>query len=292
MQLEQQTVHIADDFDLDKIIASGQCFRPLRRADGWYRFITGRHLLYLLPQGQGDHIARCERGAWQSVWNDYFDMRRNYAALRRELEAGSGKESFLGRALAHGEGIRILRQEPWEMLVEFIISQRKSIPAIRTAVELLAQNFGEPVQAEGESVRLFPTAASLAAAPEQALRACGLGYRTPYVQNAARQVACGELDLAAIGTLCDEELFARLMQLEGVGKKVANCVCLFGYGRTAMAPVDVWVQRLIDEEFAGEDPFPQYGQNAGIAQQYLFCYKRDTARAAKAQKPKSNALGA
>lgn len=287
MQLEQQTVQITDDFDLDKIIASGQCFRPLRLTDGSYRFITGRHLLYLRPQGQGSYTALCERGAWQGVWSDYFDMQRSYASLRRELGALDSGDSFLNRSLAHSEGIRVLRQEPWEVLIEFIISQRKSIPAIRTAVELLAQNFGECVQGAGESVRLFPTAASLAAAPEQALRACGLGYRTPYVQNAARQAACGQLDMAALGKLSDEELFARLMQLEGVGKKVANCVCLFGYGRTAMAPVDVWVQRLIDEEFGGKDPFPQYGQNAGIVQQYMFCYKRDTARAAKAKKPKS-----
>lgn len=284
MQFEQMEVSIADDFDLDKILASGQCFRPQRCADGRYRFITGGHVLYLRQAGQNVYLAQCEPGAWESVWCAYFDLQRDYAALRCSLCAGCESESFLCRALAHGAGIRILRQDAWETLVTFLISQRKSIPAIRTAVELLAQRFGESVEGAGETVRLFPTAGRLAAVPEQELRACGLGYRTPYVAAAARQVASGQLDLAALERLSDAQLFARLQQLEGVGKKVANCVCLYAYARTAMVPVDVWVERLIAEEFGGQDPFVQYGQNAGIVQQYLFCYKRDTARAAKANK--------
>ena len=91
---------------------------------------------------------------------------------------------------------------------------------------------------------------------------------------AAAQAAARTLDLNALAVLPDNALFSRLLTLDGVGKKVANCVCLFGYGRTAMAPIDVWIQRLIDEEFGGRDPFPAYGQQAGIVQQYLFYYKR------------------
>lgn len=284
MQLEQCTININDDFDLDKIIESGQCFRPKRLAGGQCRFITGRHLLYISEQPGGGYEVLCEPGAWQSVWCAYFDLDRSYAAIRRQLAAHGEPGDFLCRSLDYGAGIRILRQEPWETLISFIISQRKSIPAIRTAIEALASRFGEEVGGAGETVRLFPTAASLAAAPESELRACGLGYRTGYVQNAARKAAGGELDLAALGALSDTELFARLLGLEGVGKKVANCVCLFGYGRTAMAPVDVWIQKLIDEEFGGKDPFSQYGAAAGIAQQYMFGYERDTHRAAKAKK--------
>jgi len=93
---------------------------------------------------------------------------------------------------------------------------------------------------------------------------------------AAAQAAARTLDLDALAVLPDNALFSRLLTLDGVGKKVANCVCLFGYGRTAMAPIDVWIQRLIDEEFGGRDPFPAYGQQAGIVQQYLFYYKRST----------------
>ena len=164
------------------------------------------------------------------------------------------------------------------MLITFLISQRKSIPAIRTAVEHLARCCGEPLSAEGDEVFLFPTPQQLCGLSEAQLMGCGLGYRTRYIQNAAAQASSGALDLGALAALPDDVLFSRLLELDGVGKKVANCVCLFGYGRTAMAPIDVWIQRLIDEEFGGRDPFPSYDQQAGIVQQYLFYYKRSTSR--------------
>lgn len=278
MNFLHSTIEITDDFDLDKILSSGQCFRPERRADGWYRFLCGRNILYLRPMEQGRFEMLCERGAWKAVWENYFDLSRDYAALRSSLSGQAGQNPFLVRALESGAGLRVLRQDPWEMLVTFIISQRKSIPAIRTAINLLAQTFGEAVQGAGETVYLFPSAGRLAAVPEEELHRCGLGYRTHYVSSAAQQAAQGTLDLKALAVLNDTALFSRLQELEGVGKKVANCVCLFGYGRAAMAPIDVWVERLINDEFAGVNPFPQYGEVAGIVQQYLFCYKRDVSK--------------
>lgn len=272
--LTHQLVTIRDDFDLDKILESGQCFRPEKLADGRYRFLSGNALLFLTPLGGRQYDAAWYGAGWD-FWAGYFDLGRDYAALRRSLQ---GQSPYLDKALQFGSGIRILRQDAWEMLVTFIISQRKSIPAIRTAVERLARCCGQPLLAEGDEVHFFPTAAQVAALSEEQLAGCGLGYRTPYLQHAAAQAACGALDLDALADLPDDALFARLLTLDGVGRKVANCVCLFGYGRTAMAPIDVWVQRLIDDEFGGIDPFPAYGQQAGIVQQYLFYYKRSTSR--------------
>ena len=271
MELTQQNVLIEDDFALDKILESGQCFRPQKQADGWYRFISGGRVLYLRPEGGQSYTVRCEAGEWQGFWHSYFDLDRNYSALRQKLD---GQDMFLQCAMDYGKGIRILQQEPWEMLVTFIISQRKSIPAIRTAVELLCERYGEPVETGKETVYAFPTPQALCRAGEAGLQACGLGYRTRYVLHAAHDVAEGALDLYALASLSDEELYARLMQLDGVGKKVANCVCLFGYGRVGRVPVDVWIERLINEEFGGSDPFPRFGSEAGIVQQYLFYYKR------------------
>lgn len=265
-----QRVTIQDDFDLDKILESGQCFRPRKLADGRCRFVSGKALLYLTPLGCGQYDAAWYGADWD-VWAGYFDLGRSYAALRQSL---AGQSAYLDAALAFGQGIRVLRQDPWEMLVTFIISQRKSIPAIRTAVEQLARCCGEPLCAEGDEVFLFPTPEQLCGLTEAQLTGCGLGYRTRYIQHAAAQAAARTLDLDALAVLPDNALFSRLLTLDGVGKKVANCVCLFGYGRTAMAPIDVWIQRLIDEEFGGRDPFPAYGQQAGIVQQYLFYYKR------------------
>jgi len=272
MKLEEKTVEITDDFDLDKILESGQCFRPEKRPDGWYRFISGEHLLYIRPQGETLYAVHCEPGMWENFWHSYFDLDRSYSVLRGKLDR---RDDFLQRAMEYGRGIRVLRQDAWEMLVTFIISQRKSIPAIRTAVNLLAERYGRPLAAEnGEKIFAFPTAESLCRAGEQALQQCGLGYRTRYVLHAAQQAADGTLKMAQLEALPDEALFARLMELEGVGKKVANCVCLFGYGRVGRVPVDVWIERLIREEFGGCDPFPQFGPEAGIVQQYLFFYKR------------------
>ena len=274
VSLTHQLVAIQDDFDLDKIIESGQCFRPQKLSDGRYRFLSGSALLYLTPLGDGQYDAAWY-GSDREYWADYFDSGRNYAALRCSL---AGQSSYLDKSLDFGQGIRILHQDPWEMLITFLISQRKSIPAIRTAVEHLARCCGEPLSAEGDEVFLFPTPQQLCGLSEAQLMGCGLGYRTRYIQNAAAQASSGTLDLGALAALPDDALFSRLLELDGVGKKVANCVCLFGYGRTAMAPIDVWIQRLIDEEFGGRDPFPSYDQQAGIVQQYLFYYKRSTSR--------------
>ena len=274
VSLTHQLVAIQDDFDLDKIIESGQCFRPQKLSDGRYRFLSGSALLYLTPLGDGQYDAAWY-GSDREYWADYFDLGRNYAALRCSL---AGQSSYLDKSLDFGQGIRILHQDPWEMLITFLISQRKSIPAIRTAVEHLARCCGEPLSAEGDEVFLFPTPQQLCGLSEAQLMGCGLGYRTRYIQNAAAQASSGTLDLGALAVLPDDALFSRLLELDGVGKKVANCVCLFGYGRTAMAPIDVWIQRLIDEEFGGRDPFPSYDQQAGIVQQYLFYYKRSTSR--------------
>jgi len=267
-----QPIQIEDDFDLDKILDSGQCFRPCRVQSGEYRFITGSQLLYLRPLGEGEYRAKCAPGEWERTWRPYFDLERSYGSLRRRW---AGQAGFAQQALDYGQGIRVLRQDPWEMLITFILSQRKSIPAIRTGVELLAERFGQVVDTGTERVSLFPSPAQLAAAAESDLRDCGLGYRTRYIQHAAQAVASGALDLKSLALLPDETLLAKLMEMDGVGKKVANCVALFGYGRTALAPIDVWIARLIQEDFDGQDPFPQYGAEAGILQQYFFYYKRN-----------------
>ena len=163
--LTHQLVTIQDDFDLDKIIESGQCFRPQKLADGRYRFLSGGALLYLTPLGAGQYDAAWYGSDWE-CWANYFDLGRNYAALRCSL---AGQSNYLDKSLDFGQGIRILHQDPWEMLITFLISQRKSIPAIRTAVERLARCCGEPLSAEGDEVFLFPT-------PQQL---CGLSGAQP-----------------------------------------------------------------------------------------------------------------
>ena len=261
-------ISITDDFDLAKIACSGQCFRVKEFEDGSFRFVTGREALYL-RQSAGGFAVSCPEETWQRVWVPYFDLGRTYSAVQKIIPES---DTYMQLAAQEGRGIRILRQDPWEMLVTFIISQRKNIPAIQQAVELLAERFGEAVTTPYETLYTFPTAEQLAGAQAGDLAACKLGYRVPYIQNAVAKVLSGQMDLAALATLPDAELFEKLKTIRGVGDKVANCICLFAYGRMGAAPIDTWIHKIIAREYGGHNPFPAYGEHAGILQQFAFYY--------------------
>ena len=251
-------------FDPWAIAQSGQCFR-MSGDDKGVTARAGGRCVRVERSGAGRFTFSCDQDEYARVWRPYFDLDTDYAAMQN---AAPPNDAFLRRAMRAGRGLRILRQEPWETLICFILSQRKSIPAIRGCTEQLCARFGEPC-GDGWA---FPTAERLAEAADAELRACGLGYRAPYVLATARRVAQGALD--NLSTLADDALLERLMAMEGVGVKVANCVALFGYHRLACAPVDVWIARVIEEEYAGQSPFEGYGAYAGLYQQYLFCGRR------------------
>jgi N-glycosylase/DNA lyase len=262
-------ITVDDDFDLDKIINSGQCFRPRKTEDGIYRFITGKHTVDIrdITKEAGEkNVDRatelevsCSQNEWDDVWHQYFDLDTNYRKIRKRIPSD---DLFLKNCAKSGAGIRILRQDKFEMLISFIISQRKSIPAIRTSIERLVGLYGK----DG----FFPEPEAMLAATEDELASCGLGYRCSYVYNAARRVALGEFDLEEIDNLPDDELFDTLKSFAGVGDKVANCVALFAYHRCGRAPVDTWIARIINEHYDGVNPFNRYGTVAGIMQQYMF----------------------
>ena len=266
-------VTIKDDFDLEKIIDSGQCFRGKCLEDGSYRFISGDSVIYLRPkEGEpGVYTVSCDHNSWETIWFPFFDLERCYSEIA-VLE--SGKHEFVDQAIAHGRGVRLLRQDPWEMLLTFIISQRKSIPAIIKSVEALSEKYGHEIVTEQERLKAFPSPEEMKDATEEELAACGLGYRVKYILDAIQKVNSGELNLQAIAELPDDILLEKLQAVMGVGIKVANCIALFAYGRTACVPVDVWIFRAIEKECGGISPFSLYGENAGIIQQYIVYYQR------------------
>lgn len=264
-------VETEEELSLDKIIDSGQCFRPRRLSSGLYRFIKGREILYIRPErGEREFLVSCSREKWERIWAEYFDLGRSYRKLLRGIPEEDG---YLRRAEAFGRGIRVLRQDPFEVLISFIISQRKSIPAIRGCIEKLSACCGRSVRTpyEEEPVFLFPSPESIAALSEEELRKLGLGYRAPYLRDAAERTLRGELSAERLSALSTERLCEELLRTRGVGRKVADCVLLFGYGRTERAPIDVWIRRTIEERYLGEDPFPSLPE-PGILQQYLFYY--------------------
>ena len=267
MELEENTVQIRDDFDPDKILESGQCFRPRKQAEGWYRFVSGRQLLYLRPLRSGTYTVRCEPGAWETFWHGYFDLGRSYAALRGKLDS---RDDFLQRAMEYGRGIRVLRQDRWEALCSFIISQNNNIKRIRGIVETLCDTWGEPLPGGRSS---FPGPEVLASLTEEDLQPLRSGFRAKYILDAARKTASGEVDLDHVASLPTEEAAAELCRIRGVGIKVAHCALLYGFHRIECLPVDVWMKRVMSTMYPQGLP-EELLPYAGIAQQYLFHYSR------------------
>ncbi len=264
-------INVEDDFDLYKIANCGQCFRGIEVTAGVYRFITRENVIYM-KANECDPVTglvtkldvSVSSNEWDDVWHSYFDMDRDYKSIRQSIV----DDEYLTKAAELGKGIRILRQDYYEMLITFIISQRKSIPAIRTSVERMCKLHGKEIKTDYETLYAFPSVKKLADADD--LESCGLGYRLPYILDASRDIASGVVDLDEYALYEDDELFDRLKAFKGVGDKVANCISLFGYGRTNRAPVDVWIKRVIEEEYKGINPFDKYEVNAGIMQQYMF----------------------
>lgn len=263
--------------------------------DSWQDVpVKGVDHVYRTSDGNPNRIQiSCSEEEWESVWREWFDMDRSYNELRKrvcELEDDVDKDVSLGinTIMTHGEGIRILRQDPWETLCTFIISQRRSIPSIKTSVRRMSERWGGEINAPAikrlmknvkgtpvDSVPAlisFPTANSLSQVEPKVLNeVAGLGYRDKYVHDAAVKVAAGELDLGKLNALNNEDLLKRLESLRGVGVKIASCTALFAYGRLDVAPVDVWIQRVIKEDFDGEDVLNhQYKEISGLVQQWMY----------------------
>lgn len=259
------TEYKCSDLDLKKIAESGQCFRMNEEGEGKYKLVAFGRLLRLEQKGPGEVVFNCPEAEFESIWRDYFDLNADYAAYRASVDPD---DIFLTEAAEEGKGIRILRQDPWETLITFIISQRKNIPAIKACVEALCRRFGKPLDEEG--VFAFPEPEDLACADETCLKDCSLGYRVPYVSKAARMVCDGAIDLNALNTLDDGPLLETLMTVPGVGPKVGNCVSLFAYHRIAAFPIDVWIGRMLEQHYGGVFPLERYEGYAGIMQQYIF----------------------
>lgn len=268
-------LEIVDDLDLARIADSGQCFRWEPAPSGGCRVLNGAKCLYVRELEAGTFELSCDETEFNDVWKGYLDLGEDYASIRSRIDPKA--DPFLWQAMEEEKGIRILRQDPWEMLVTFIISQNKNIPAIRRSVNLLCKACDEEMKdVRGESYHAFPVPEAVAALSEEQLKACSLGYRGRYVHEAAMAVASGELDLEGLRTADEDETIATLMKLPGVGVKVANCVSLFGLHHVNAFPIDVWVKRILEEEYPDGYPFEEYTPYNGIYQQYMFAYYRRT----------------
>lgn len=278
-----------DDFDIRKIMASGQCFRMSENtlsyrenADRYIELIAFGKPLRVKQDGNMLSFS-CSEEEFNQTWRQYFDLDTDYSKIIREAQEKYADDPYLMSAIDFSRGIRILKQDFFETLISFIISQRKSIFQIRKSVGTLSYRNGCQMAANGfdgerYSLTRFPYANEIIQMAESgALRSCTLGYRERYVYEASKwyQDFPGNLesDLASMGY---ENAMKELMRIKGVGKKVANCVCLYGLHYMNACPVDVWIQRIFDTYYNGEIPRWVSDPNAGLFQQFVFMYERRT----------------
>lgn len=304
------------EYDLADTMECGQCFRyeRLHSADGLCEYIT-------VVRGKIFDVGQRERGELlffmedtpenRAAVTDYFALDVDFEAIRRNVIEHTDS-AWLRRAADEARGIAILRQEPWEALFSFIISQNNNIPRIRKIIRMLSAAYGERVALPGASCPIGKDHGAQCATPctekahekcvteqgDGACRACGIcytfptaeqiveapelmepshpGFRYAYLLDAATKVASGECDLSAIvAAKSYETTLTELKKIKGVGDKVASCVALFGMGNYDAFPIDVWMKRAIDEYFGGHLDPRTLGPYAGVAQQYIFHYIRN-----------------
>jgi N-glycosylase/DNA lyase len=286
----------ARDYDLAATLDSGQVFRWRQNENSWDG-VVGKYFVRLMQIENG---IRAQTFSPVENWNFLHDFLQTETDLAGVLKTFPN-DAPMNAAVASCRGLRLLRQDPWECLASFILSSTKQIVQIRQIVALLCQRFGEPILSrdgcrvgdpnfrDGGTPSLlkmnsFPSPQKIAAASEAELRECKMGFRAPSLLAAARQIDGGKFDLEKIRTLSYAEAKHELMTLRGVGAKIADCVLLFAYGFDSAFPVDVWIERALQELY-----FPRrrasdkrlrhfaathFGPHAGYAQQYLFHYMR------------------
>lgn len=254
------------DLDLAQTLDCGQSFRWEQEENGDFRGVAFDREVTVHLDGVDFYIfgGKAEDSA---LWSDYFDLDFDYGVIKNELSALS---PVLKSAAEYAPGIRILRQDSWEALCSFIISQNNNIPRIKGIIKRLCECFGDKTEDSGYT---FPSAARLSDLSVEDLAPLKSGFRAKYLIDAAQRVSSGEINLDEVLVMPIDEARQSLMKIKGVGPKVAECALLYGMHRLECFPMDVWMKRamaVLLPEFTIED----LGQYAGIAQQYIFHYSR------------------
>lgn len=278
----------AGALDLARTLSSGQTFRWTwsRAADGAAEAmgVVGRRVFRVRQDERGLSLLAPETAEARTALVSYLGLAAGAGTIAR-IEASLATDRVLAHVLPHTQGTGILAQDPWEVLISFIVSANNNIPKISQSIERMARALGEPLDGGAFA---FPTPERLAGAHPRTLAACLLGYRAPYVRAAARIVADGRTDLHALARMSPGDARDHLLGIPGVGEKVADCTLLFGLRHTAAFPVDVWVQRAVERLYFRGRPRTvrqiqgfargRFGPLAGYAQQHLFCYARTRLR--------------
>ena len=270
VEFKNQNAYISgvSDFDLPHTLDCGQAFRWDEKENGIWRGVAYGKYLELEKLSNGEIVLyNTSEQDFKNIWCEYFDLERNYTEI---IEAVATNE-VLKSASEFGKGIRVLNQEPWETLCSFIISQNNNIKRIKGIISRLCESFGE----KNEDYYTFPSAEKIASLTLDDLSILRAGFRAKYILDAAQKVSSKEIDLYNLKNLSVDDARTELMKIKGVGPKVADCALLFSHKHIEAFPKDVWIKRAMEVLFDGELP-KEALPYAGIVQQYIFFYARET----------------
>ena len=288
MKEQQYILKKPKTFNLKDIFECGQCFRWNKQTDDSYTGIWKENIVNIKKEGQ-DYVFTgiCKNQNLEEEIYHYFDLDRNYEQIKKEL---SKKDKYMKTSIAYGKGIRILNQDLWETIISFIISANNNIPRIKGIVERLSKTYGNKIEWNGKEYYTFPTPMQLKDVTVEEYRKLGLGFRDIRLYETTKMILEGKVDLQELKNNPNTtEVREKLLTLSGVGAKVADCILLFSdLKRLEVFPIDVWVRRVMNDLYIqNEDEtkvskkqieniaIKKFGNLAGLAQQYLFYWRRE-----------------
>ena len=289
MQEQKYIIEAVDSFEPKHIFECGQCFRWNENENGSYIGVVGSNVINVEKVDNNILFSSFGADNLEKLAINYFDLNRDYKEIKRRL---SSIDEYLANSVKYGSGIRILNQDLWETIISFIISANNNIPRIKGIIERMSKKYGNKIEWKGKEYYTFPTVESLSKATVEDLRNLGLGFRDVRIYETTRNILNKEVDLEELHKEKDtKKVRDTLLTLSGVGPKVADCILLFStLKRFDVFPIDVWVRRVMNDLYIkNEDETKvnkkeieklakeKYGNLEGLAQQYLFYWKRDTA---------------
>ena len=273
---KQYKIQLPKNFDVTQVFDCGQCFRfnKLEELSGGgvtYEGVAFDRYIKITQKNGELTFFNTDEAEFNSLWRGFFDLDTDYGNIAK----GFSDDEVLAKAAEFSSGVRILKQDKWEALCSFIISQNNNIPRIKGIIENMSVRFGKEIYNDGNrSYYSFPTAQALYNAGEKEIFSLKTGFRAKYIYDAARTVCENPFFLTEVSALDTATASEKLRQIKGVGAKVAACTLLFGFAKQDAFPIDVWVKRVLEKYYPDGIKGHLSGEFAGIAQQYLFYYER------------------
>ncbi len=267
------------DFNIKQILECGQSFRFIEIDEFTFKIIAHNKSIIIHAKDNNVTISNSSEQDFLQIWQNYFDLNTDYSSIKSALIQN---DNVMKTCIPFGDGIRILRQDPFEIIITFIISQNNRIPMIKKVIENLSTNYGSKINDQDFA---FPTFDQLKNITIEELNDCKTGFRSKYIRDFLDKIDSNEINLDQLQTLDYTDLKKELMKIKGVGTKVSDCIILFGFSITNAFPVDVWIKRVVEHfYFDGKDTKideienfgkTNFGNYGGFAQQYLFYYARE-----------------